>query len=305
MRQHWHWKEQHSNMDKKKIDIRHLTPKQIKQVHVWLRALIQLLFFLFMPSAFTAAFGGVKYIFTQIGAGEAIEMTSFVATLIALCAFTFIFGRFFCGFACAFGALGDAVRALYVWICKKLKKKPFTLSTRLASIFSIFKYVVLVLIVLMCFCGVYSYARGTSPWDVFSMLHAFNFKLGSYIVGVILLIIIIAGMCIQERFFCRFLCPMGAVFSMLPTLPFFTLCRDRDACIKGCSACTKKCPSDIGLPATGKFEPRGDCFMCKKCIDTCPKKNIHMGIRALRGNEIWLTILQAVLLLILYIFLGI
>ena len=58
------------------------------------------------------------------------------------------------------------------------------------------------------------------------MLHAGNFKLGGYIVGLVLLVLILVGMAFQERFFCRVLCPMGAVFSMLPVLPLFTLRRD-------------------------------------------------------------------------------
>lgn len=102
--------------------------KTMKKIHVWVRAVIQLLYFLFIPSAYTAAFNGVKYIFTQMGAKTHLEVTSFVAALIVLCVYTIVFGRFFCGFACAFGSLGDAVRALYVFICKKLKKKPITMK---------------------------------------------------------------------------------------------------------------------------------------------------------------------------------
>lgn len=109
----------------KKIDVKNLSKKQKKQLNTWLRALIQLLYFLFLPSAFTAAFGGVKYMFTQIGVEAKIELTSFVAVLLVLCAYTIVFGRFFCGFACAFGSLGDALHAIYLKICKKLKKKPF------------------------------------------------------------------------------------------------------------------------------------------------------------------------------------
>ena len=106
----------------KKMDIHNLTSKDIKKLHVWLRILIQVLYFLFLPSVYTAAFAGVKYIFTQIGAGEKIAMTSFVAVLLVICIYTILFGRFFCGFACAFGSLGDGVHALYVWVCKKMKK---------------------------------------------------------------------------------------------------------------------------------------------------------------------------------------
>lgn len=281
-----------------------MNKKTLKKVHVWVRAVIQLLYFLFIPSAYTAAFNGVKYIFTQMGAKSHLELTSFVVTLIALCLFTIVFGRFFCGFACAFGSFGDAVRAFYVFICKKLKKKPVTMKASVVKYLQAVKYIVLVLLVVSCYTGVYSKTQGMSPWDVFSILHAGNFKLGGYIVGLVLLVLILVGMAFQERFFCRVLCPMGAVFSMLPVLPLFTLRRDRSECIRGCRACTMKCPSDIELAPDTAPELSGDCFQCQKCIDTCPKGNIHTGIRSLKGNEIWFTVLRAVVLLVLFKFIG-
>lgn len=278
---------------------------------MWIRAGIQLFFFLLFPSAYTAAFAGVKYIFTQIGAGEMIAGTSFVTVLAALCIYTMIFGRFFCGFGCAFGTLGDAVHAGYIWCCKKLKKKSVVLSPKMARRLSVCKYFILLLIVCMCYAGVYAKAQGTSPWDVFSMIHAGNLKLGKYIPGLVILLAIIAGMCVQERFFCRFLCPMGAVFSLLPVLPLFSLRRDRNACIPKCSGCTRKCPSDIELPADGSWAISSDCFQCQKCIDVCPKANIHCAVNdrakkiSLRGNEIIFTILRMLLLLGMVVWLGI
>lgn len=281
----------------KKLDIHNLSKKEIQKIHTRVRAVIQLLFFLFIPSVYTSAFAGIKYIFTQIGNGEMVEYTSFVAVLTVVCAYTIVFGRFFCGFACAFGSLGDAVHAIYVAVCKKMKKKPFKIGDQASAKLTYVKYGILIIIVLMCYAGVYSKAQGTSPWDVFSMLHAGNFKLGKYAVGLVLLIAIISGMCVKERFFCRFLCPMGAVFSLLPVLPGFSLHRDRENCIKSCSACTRKCPSDIELPAEGTMDVTGDCFQCQKCIDTCPKGNVHCGIKKIKGNEVWFTLIRAVILL--------
>ncbi len=77
-----------------------MNAKQLKKIHIWIRAIIQLLYFIFIPSVYTAAFAGVKYIFTQIGAGEKVALTSFVTVLIVVCVYTAVFGRFFCGFAC-------------------------------------------------------------------------------------------------------------------------------------------------------------------------------------------------------------
>lgn len=271
----------------------------MKKIHTWLRVIIQIFYFIFIPSVYNAAFSGVKYLFTQIGAGEQIELTAFVALLIVVCGYTILFGRFFCGFACSFGALGDWIHALYRLVFKKLKKKPILLSDKAARILDKLKYVVLILILFMCYKGIYSSFRGSSPWDVFSMMRSLNLRLDGYAVGLIVLIAILAGMCLQERFFCRNLCPMGAVFSLLPVLPFFALHRNRDNCIKGCSACTRKCPSGIELPRDGSPRVVGDCFQCQKCIDICPKKNIHTGIKVLKGNEIWFTIAKAILLALL------
>lgn len=196
-----------------------LDRKKQKQVHRYVRAIIQLIFFLLVPSAFTAAFSGVKYLFTQIGKGDAIGMTSFVTALCVLCLYTILFGRFFCGFACAFGSFGDALHGIYLWICKKIRKKPYRISEKITKYLYLLKYIVLAMISLLCYAGVYAKTKGTSPWEVFSMIRAGNFKLGGYAIGIVLLTILMIGMCVQERFFCRF-----SVRWVL-SFPYFRHCR--------------------------------------------------------------------------------
>lgn len=117
--------------------------KNKKKLHICLRGIIQLIYFLLIPSAYTAAFAGVKYLFTQIGAVEKIQWNSFLAILIVLCVYTIIFGRFFCGFACAFGSFGDALHWIYQKICKKLKKKPIKISEKITGLLIYLKYIVL------------------------------------------------------------------------------------------------------------------------------------------------------------------
>ena len=167
-----------------------LDRKKQKQVHRYVRAIIQLIFFLLVPSAFTAAFSGVKYLFTQIGKGDAIGMTSFVTALCVLCLYTILFGRFFCGFACAFGSFGDALHGIYLWICKKIRKKPYRISEKITKYLYLLKYIVLAMISLLCYAGVYAKTKGISPWEVFSMIRAGNFKLGGYAIGIVLLTIL-------------------------------------------------------------------------------------------------------------------
>ena len=203
-----------NKLNNKPLTAGQLRKKQEKQQR-FVRAMIQLIFFISMPSAFVAGFSGVKYLFNQIGAGSVLEATSFVVTLIGLCGFTILFGRYFCGYVCAFGSLGDCIYWISGLVQTKVfkKKKQFSLPEGCFGILQKVKYIILALIVILCAFGVYGKFSGTSPWDVFSMITAGRFVFNGYTAGVILLLLIVAGMAAQERFFCQFLCPMGAVFA--------------------------------------------------------------------------------------------
>lgn len=287
-------------MAKKKMTI-----KLRKKIHHYVRAAIQLLFFIFLPSAFTTAFSGIKYIFNQLSGGSEIAITSFVSVLIALCVFTMVFGRFFCGYACAFGSLGDAIHAAYMAIFKKLGKKPILLNEKVQKPLQAVKYVVLLAIVLLTFVGVYGKLPNYSPWEVFSMLRAGNLHLAGHTLGIIILLLILVGMAMCERFFCRFLCPMGAVFSLLPILPIFSLQRSREDCVNKCSSCEKSCPCKVKLPDKDSWETSGECIMCQKCLCSCPKSNIKKDKILWKMDGLGLTIVRAILLAVVMVLAGV
>ena len=280
--------------------------KQRMQRNALLRAAIQAIFFVMMPGAFMAAFSGVKSIFLAVSEGGVLELSSFIKALLGLCGFTIVFGRFFCGFACAFGSLGDLVYWLSGLIQKKIlkRRKQIQIPAKYSPVLQLIKYVLLAAIVTTCALGIYAKLNrfNWNPWSVFSFFTALQFSLNGYVIGGILLVAIIAGMACKERFFCQFLCPMGAVFALLPQLPFSALQRDADNCIKGCQACKNKCPVDIKLEKDG-FK-NGECIACEQCTQVCPKANLTRWDRKLVHNEMIPVIVKAVLLLILGMWLG-
>ena len=279
--------------------------KEIR-IQKWTRTIIRLVFFLAMPGSFVAGFSGVRYIFQQISVGGVIEFNSFLLALVVLAAFTILFGRFFCGYVCAFGSFGDFVYWLSGIIQTIIfkRKKQFTLPEKIIPWGQKVKYVVLLAVVVLCVLGVYDAVQGYSPWSVFSFFMALKPSLltANYIPGLVILILIIAGMALKERFFCQFLCPLGAIFSLLPQLPFAFLKRDPENCLKGCSACKKKCPVDLKLEADG-FR-NGECISCDQCAAICPKHNLTRWDRKLVKKEFVAAILKAVIFFVIGGFAG-
>ncbi len=283
--------------------------KRNKRIRFILSIVIRAIFFVLFPAIFSTAFSGIKYLCTCIAGQEAFEMNGFLITLIALVVFTIIFGRYFCGYGCVFGTYSDLLYHLALLVrgkIRKKKKKPQTtslLSTRLGRIFSYGKYVVLLIVVLICLLSDQASKLGSySPWTPFSRLHALQLPEGCTF-GILFLILISIGMLFIPRFFCRFLCPLGAIFSMLPILPISVVSRKKENCAKGCSLCQRNCPADLDL-ADEDNEVRshmGECFHCAKCAYSCPKSNA--SAKTMPGGKagfVWIIVKAALLFALCY-----
>ena len=242
--------------------------------------LIQLFFFLLMPDIYVTAFNGVKYIFTQFGNVDVIAVTPFIAVLITVLIYTFIFGRFFCGYACAFGFLGDVMYDISSAVQKKTLGQVWQMPAVARSFLMKVKYVILAAIVGLCFFGAYSKVAGYDPWEVFGSFRALDFSLDGKTYGLIVLIAIMIGMVLVRRFFCIFLCPMGAVFSMVAVLPFSQMGRHPEKCIGKCHQCEINCPTgyftsdeNSGAEFLGRNTGSGECISCNRCAGVCPVCN--------------------------------
>ncbi len=238
----------------------------------WQRLIIQIIFLVLAPQTFSLAFSGVKQLFAALGQLDAFDANSFVILLVLLLVFTVIFGRFFCGYLCAFGTIGDLLYKVVDLPLSKLHVRRPRLPRQVENALRCMKYVVLLFFVATSFLGISLLVSVYSPWTAFGRLLSLSFS-ELNVVGLALLVIIAIGMICKERFFCEFICPLGALFSLLPVLPFSRMQRHLPTC-NGCGACERKCPVSI-MPA-GDGVLMGECISCGRCEPVCPQGCIGM-----------------------------
>ncbi len=76
----------------------------------------------------------------------------------------------------------------------------------------------------------------------------------------------------RKRFWCRYVCPLGALLGTLALRPAFRLVTDTEAC-GGCNLCTVNCQGGA-LPNKPNEHLPSECFVCWNCIPQCNKKAI-------------------------------
>lgn len=73
-----------------------------------------------------------------------------------------------------------------------------------------------------------------------------------------------------KNFWCRFLCPYGALLGVVSWFSPFKVTRNTSTCIN-CELCTKACPSNIKVHKVGKVWS-DECMNCLACVEVCPVK---------------------------------
>jgi polyferredoxin len=192
-------------------------------------------------------------------------------------------GRTICGWLCPIG-LGQEL--LYKIKTPKVKKSKIT------RIFSYFKYVLLVVLVVIIpltvaipgFCE-YVCPAGTFEGGIGLLVHPSNedmlAELGPLFTWKFtLLVLIVAASIFFFRFFCRFLCPLGALYGFFCRIALLGVKLDKTKCTN-CGMCITACKMDI------KHVGDHECIHCGKCISVCPAKAISWKGEKLfiRGND--------------------
>ncbi len=203
--------------------------------------------------------------------------------------FGLLLGRVICGFLCPFGLLQELLHKLPT---KKVKKSPLTrklsrvkYALLLVFVLAIPAWFALRRLPLPAFCK-YICPAGTLEGAVLLLLHPANGALRAMTGGLFwwkmgVLLLVLGGCVFLYRAFCRFLCPLGALYSLLSRLALLGVRVDETRCTD-CGACVRACRMDIR--AVGD----GECIHCGDCIDRCPARAISFraGRILLRGPEI-------------------
>ena len=185
--------------------------------------------------------------------------------------FGLFLGRFICGWICPFGFIQELI---YKIPSKKIRKNKVT------GLLTYLKYVILIIFVIVIplwklipgFCK-YICPVGTLEGGIFltymdPALRQITGILFTWKVFLMILILVICVFC--YRMFCRFLCPLGAIYSFFNPIAFFGIKVDDKKCIH-CDSCVKNCRMDV------RHICDRECIHCGDCIKHCPVDAISFG----------------------------
>ena len=162
-----------------------------------------------------------------------------------------------------------------MWLGGKHLPRKIKVPERADKVLRLFKYAVLLFIVI----GVWTFSvTGTtlwSPWTIFGMYATFKgFTDGAFLltVGGALMLIILIGSVFIERFFCKYLCPLGALYSLASRFRIFRIKKPSAQC-GNCRLCSSRCSMAIPMNKYDSIKS-GECINCLRCTTVCHRDNV-------------------------------
>lgn len=200
-----------------------------------------------------------------------------------------LMGRFVCGWLCPFGLIQDL-----------LHKIPFVkkISTfRGDRLLRKLKYVIFLVFVILLPMFVVDMLGQGAPYFCKLICPAGTLEGGIPLVLLnsamrtavgwlyawknVLLVVIVLLSVVIYRPFCKYICPLGAVYSVFNPIAVFRYRVDKEACVH-CGACAKACKMQVD-PSETPNHP--ECIRCGSCKKVCPTGAIYSGINCRKGSE--------------------
>lgn len=191
-----------------------------------------------------------------------------------------LFGRLVCGFLCPFGLVQDLLHKIP---SKKIKTFRGDFWLRKA------KYLILLVFVLILPLFVTDFLGQGAPFFCKYLCPVGTLEGGLFLVllrptmrsaigwlylwkNLILILVIVASVLIY-RPFCKYMCPLGAIYSFFNRHALFSYHVDLAACVH-CGACARACQMNV-QPTENINDP--ECIRCGRCKSVCPKSCIDRG----------------------------
>lgn len=188
---------------------------------------------------------------------------------IAAVVMSLLLKKSFCGWICPVGALSDLICKLG----KKISGKNFILNRHIDYPLRSLKYLLMMFFI-------YAIVVKMPPSEIFTFLEEdyymiadvkmlYFFTKMTLVTFITLLLLFIASL-FFKNFWCRYLCPYGALLGILSLCSPLKITRNEDACI-ACGKCTKNCPSLLLVDKKTRISSP-ECTGCLTCVSRCPAK---------------------------------
>ena len=203
------------------------------------------------------------------GTINSIHPSALVLFLI-ICVTAFVAKKGFCSWICPIGLLSDGLAGLN----KKLFKKPLRLPAVLDLLLRSLKYLMTGFFLYQIFFKMPARSIEQfihSPYNQFADIKMLEFFTEMSTTALIVLSILIGLTLLVRNFWCRYLCPYGALLGMLGLLSLGKVHRQPAQCTR-CGRCETVCPGRIAIrQKRGINSP--ECSSCLACVDACLEKN--------------------------------
>ncbi|HVN92425.1 MAG TPA: 4Fe-4S binding protein [Terracidiphilus sp.] len=175
----------------------------------------------------------------------------------------------FCSWICPVGTLSEALARLG----KKIFRRNFLLPRWLDIPLRGLKYLLLAFFVSII--GTMSAAAINefmhTPYGIIADVKMLNFFRDMSETAAIVLAVLVLLSVLVENFWCRYLCPYGALMGLASLVSPLKIRRNPMACID-CAKCAHACPAN--LPVDKLVQIRSvECTACMSCIASCPAED--------------------------------
>jgi polyferredoxin len=204
--------------------------------------------------------------------------------LITFLSIAFLFRKAFCSWLCPIGTFSE-----YLWRGgRSLFRRNFTLPRWLDIPLCGLKYLLLGFFVwavsTMSANAISAFMR--SPYGVIADVKMLNFFRHIGETGLVVLGFLVVASALVQNFWCRYLCPYGALLGLTSLFSPLRIRRNAEACID-CGKCAKACP--VQLPVDKLISVKSaECTACMECVSVCPARGaLQMAVpRPAQGRAV-------------------